>query len=149
MSTRSEIRFVKNGKLVGCVYHHMDGYPSHIINDIHTIHNAPNAVDIMKGLSIGHGTQDPKCAFPKSMDKHQGDIEYSYVVEYSQERKKGGWTPSPQMKNVKIFTHTYNMPKDRSKWKDVDWGNISKDKKLIFDGDIDTAHEKFVLKGDE
>lgn len=79
MSTRSEIRFFKDKKQVGCVYHHSDGYPEHITCDLNALGHDHK---FMNDLSKAHGTgDDTKCSNEK---KPQSDIEYSYEVELNE-----------------------------------------------------------------
>jgi len=126
MSTRSEIRLFVDGKQKNCVYHHSDGYPSHIVNDINTLYgNSDNVNNLMENLSKSHGTPNPKCAYSK---KHQGDIEYSYNVKY----KKGTSTDYLSQPKLEIFKHPFNGKKTK-----------------VFSGDIHEAFKKYVCENDE
>jgi len=127
MSTRSEIRFYNNQKLLGCVYHHSDGYPSHIVNDLEVV-GGKNPKALLHTLSIAHGSSHSKCAYGDKSEKHQGDIEYSYKAFYEKERKTpGGFIINPKLKKLEITHHPFE-------------GSPKK----IFSGEIDDAYKQFV-----
>jgi len=140
MSTRSEIRFVEKGKLKKCIYHHHDGYPSHIVADIKLVGAHPN---IMDNIAKAHGTQNTGCAYPKSMSRHQDDIEYSYEVDISSERKIRGFKPMPKIDKITIFEHRTKVKPDGS----FEF-NKPKNKSIVFSGDVNDAYSKFVERGE-
>ena len=129
MSTRSEIRFYVGKKQEACVYHHSDGYPEHIVEDLVMIGHRGNFKELMTELSRSHGTQDPSCSSGNKGKKYQGDIEYSYEVYL----KKDKGPPSFfEVEKVKIYSHD-------------DFDNIN-NKKLIFDGTVSNAYKKYACK---
>ena len=117
MSTRSEIRLIKNKKVYSCIYHHMDGYPSHIVKDLEMINRVKNHPDMitknLRNISLDHGTKNPNCSYGNKSTRRQGDVEYSYDIILDREDIP---------KDVKIF--------DRKK-------------KKIFEGSIGEAFNKF------
>lgn len=134
MSTRSEVRVHINGKQKACVYHHMDGYPSHMINDIATIGGSRNIKSMLKGISKAHGTGDVRCASGDKGRTHQGDIDYAYDVYMKKERKIRGYAPSPKITKVKISKINY------------DWKTNKITKVKEFSGDIHKAYSKYVCE---
>lgn len=128
MSTRSEIRFFKHGKQTDCVYHHSDGYPEHVIEDIAQISYYDETYKtLMRALAKNHGTVDVECSGGKKTKKYQGDIEYSYELEFGKKKDSFGL---PKSEIIKIYKH----------------GNNVENKKLVFEGTISKAYEKYVCK---
>ena len=135
MSTRSEIRIFKNGKQEGCVYHHSDGYPKHIIRDIDSVYGRNvTPIETMQALSKDHGTNDTSCAYGFKSKKIQGDVEYTYDLYYEQEKKKGGYAPPMELN--KIVISSIDIIGIGEKVKQV--------KKEIFSGNKNDAFKKFV-----
>lgn len=127
MSTRSEIRFFLGKKLEGCVYHHHDGYPEHIVcSDLKVLTGLSNNVKVMKVLATNHGTKDPNCGH-KTI--RQGDLEYDYEV---QEENKGG----------KVM---YNRPISKVKITHI---GSDEGARVIFNGTMEEAEKKFCRKGE-
>ena len=118
MGTRSEIRFYEGKELKGCVYHHYDGYPEHIIDDISKLKKS-DAKKTMSRLSKSHGSRLTKCAHGDKSEKHQGDVEYSYKVNFNKSQKPN---------KIKIFHHT---------------GFKIRKKRKVFDGTLVQARRKF------
>ena len=134
MSTRTEVRIHKNGKQVGCVYHHHDGYPSHIVNDLATIGNADNFKSVMKGMAKAHGTHNVKCSSGDKGKKYQGDIDYAYDVYMKKDRKVRGWSSPAEITKIKINEVKYDYKTNK----------FTQNK--IYDGSVWDAYTKYVCK---
>ena len=128
MSTRSEIRLFVNGKQKGCIYHHSDGYPDHVVQDINTLSGSSydDIKSLMKNLSKNHGTDEQKCAYGDKSKKNQGDIEYSYNVDYQKKKDINYFSLSDA--KLEIFKH-----KNEGKIK-------------IFSGQVHKAFDKYVCE---